>query len=172
MLRPWSHSPFYASEPVARSKACPRPGAVERQVQHAAVTARGDDCVAIDRFGTGCITTTAIPRHEVAVVGFYRRADGSSDSGYAVAGEGGSSYEPAFVTARLPACPVPILAHLCNQCTPNDIEGVAVLQWLGWEGDWRTGPEENEAGIAVCAVLTLQNVPAGAEITVRYGSRY
>ena len=136
-------------------------------------SARRLDCVAIDRFGTGVIAKVAIPENRVAAVGFYRRATSANpDSGYAVAGMAGSTYEPAFRPRRLPAHPVPALAHLCNQSTTCDGEGVAVLQWLSWEGEWVADPEENEQGIAVCAVLTLQIVPAGAEITVRYGDRY
>ena len=157
----------------AAEKLCERPAAVTLQFESAELTARPGDRVAIGSGGCTVVATAALGTDEIVCIGYFKAVVGEvQDHGYAVAGAVGETYEPAFRAWRMPAVPVPVLAHFCNQDSEDDGNGVAVLQWLDHNGERTVDPVEDAGGVAVCAVVTVRGVCAGAEITVCYGPDY
>ncbi|WP_341247504.1 hypothetical protein [Nereida ignava] len=154
-------------------KMCHRPPAVVLQFQDAETTANPTDRVKISAAGCSVVATADLLLNEIVCTGYFRRVVGAvEDHGYAVAGKQGDTYEPAYRALRLPAAPVPILLHICNQNGEDDSAGVAMLQWLSPAGANVADPVEDAEGIAVCAVVMVSAVVAGTEITVCYGPNF
>jgi len=157
----------------AAEKMCHRPLAVVLQFENEETTARLSDRVRISDAGCSVVATADLLLNEIVCTGYFRRVAGAvEDHGYAVAGQQGDTYEPAFRALRLPAAPVPILLHICNQNGEDDSAGVAMLQWLSSTGAYVVDPAEDAEGIAVCAVVTVSAVVVGTEITVCYGPNF